>query len=289
MQISANGIAIEVEDTGQGEPILLLMGLGMQLVGWPQELVESLVARGFRVLRMDNRDIGLSQNFDHLGRPHVASSMMRYLVGLRVPAPYTLADMARDALGVLDAFKIERAHVVGLSMGGMIAQHMAVLQPERLSRMTLMMTTSGSRSLPQPSARVRAQLTSKPDNPRDVESLVDHLEKTFQLIGSPAYRPVDRAAYRARLRAIVTRSWRPQGTARQLIAVVADGDRTPLLARITTPTHILHGAADPLVPVAAAHHLNRKIQGSTIDVIEGMGHDLPLQLIPRFVDAFARR
>ncbi len=287
MQISANGIAIEVDDVGQGEPLLMLMGLGMQLVSWPQELVDALVARGYRVLRMDNRDVGLSQSFDHLGRPHLVTSMLRYMMGLRVPAPYTLADMARDAFGVLDAFGIERAHVCGVSMGGMIAQHMAVLQPERIKRLTLLMTTSGSRSLPQPSARVRAALTSRPADPHDIDSIVDHLEKVFALIGSPAYRPVDAAAFRRRLREIVQRSWRPQGTSRQLVAVVADGDRTPMLGRITAPTHILHGAADPLVPVAAGHQLHRTIAGSTLEVIEGMGHDLPLQLVPRFAEAVA--
>jgi pimeloyl-ACP methyl ester carboxylesterase len=288
MQISANGISIEVDDAGQGEPLLLLMGLGMQLVSWPPELVDALVARAYRVLRMDNRDIGLSQNFDHLGKPHMVAAMMRYMVGLRVPSPYTLADMARDAFGVLDALGIERAHVCGVSMGGMIAQHMAAMQPQRVCRLTLIMTTSGSRSLPQPSARIRAALTTRPSDPNNIDSIVDHLEKTFALIGSPAYRS-DPAVFRERLRKSVLRSWRPHSTARQLIAIVADGDRTAMLGGITAPTHILHGAVDPLVPVAAAHHLNRKISGSTLEVIEGMGHDLPVALVPRFVDAIVRK
>jgi pimeloyl-ACP methyl ester carboxylesterase len=287
MQISANGIALEVEDSGQGEPLLLLMGLGMQLVSWPPELVAGLVARGQRVLRMDNRDVGLSQSFDHVGRPHLVASMMRHMFGLRVRAPYTLADMARDAFGVLDALGIERAHVCGVSMGGMIAQHMAAMQPQRVSRLTLIMTTAGSRSLPQPSARMRAALMSRPAEPYNIEAIVDHIEKLFALIGSPAYR-TDPALMRPRLRAIVMRSWRPQATARQLVAVIADGDRTPMLARITAPTHIVHGTEDPLVPVAAAYHLNRNIAGSTLEVIEGMGHDLPVPLMPRLVDAIAR-
>jgi pimeloyl-ACP methyl ester carboxylesterase len=287
MQISANGIAIEIDDAGRGEPLLLLMGLGMQLVSWPQELVADLVARGYRVIRMDNRDVGLSQSFDHLGRPPMVSAMLRYMFGLRVPAPYAIADMARDAFGVLDALGIERAQVCGVSMGGMIAQHMAAQRPERIKRLTLMMTTSGSRSLPQPSTRVRTALLARPANPNDLDSIVEHLEKTFALIGSPDYR-TDPALFRQRLRAIVTRSWRPAGVARQLVAIVADGDRTPMLGKIAAPTHILHGAADPLVPVAAAYHLNRKIPGSTLEVIEGMGHDLPLPLVPRFVQAIAR-
>jgi pimeloyl-ACP methyl ester carboxylesterase len=286
MQIAVNGVAIEVEDAGQGEPLLLLMGLGMQLVSWPDELVDDLVARGFRVIRIDNRDAGLSQGFEHLGRPNLALAGLRYFLGMRVNAPYSLQDMAHDAFGVLDAFGIESAHVCGVSMGGMIAQHMAALQPARIKRLTLMMTTSGSRSLPQPSPRIRGALLSRPADPRDTEAIVDYLERLFGLIGSPDYR-ADPATFRSRLRAIVARAWRPAGVARQLVAIVADGDRTPLLGRITAPTHIVHGAADPLVPVAAAHHLHRKVRGSTLEIIDGMGHDLPLPLLPRLAQSIA--
>jgi len=288
MQISANGVAIEVDDVGRGEPLLLLMGLGMQLVSWPEELVNDLVARGYRVIRIDNRDCGLSQSFDHFGKPRMFSATVRYMLGLRVPSPYSLADMARDSLGVLEALGIESAHVCGASMGGMIAQHMAVLQPARVSRLTLMMTTSGSRSLPQPSARIRTALLGRPSNPHDIESIVEYLEHMFALIGSPAYK-TDRELFRRRLRAIVQRAWRPTGVARQLIAIAADGDRTAMLGRIAAPTHIVHGDADPLVPVAAAHQLKRKIPGATLEIIEGMGHDLPVPLLPRLAQAIDRR
>jgi pimeloyl-ACP methyl ester carboxylesterase len=287
MQIPVNGVAIEVDDVGQGEPLLLLMGLGMQLVSWPNELVDDLVTRGYRVIRIDNRDAGLSQGFDHLGRPNLVAASLRYLLGMRIRTPYSLQDMARDAFGVLDALGIDAAHVCGVSMGGMIAQHMAALQPARITRLTLMMTTSGSRSLPQPSARIRGALLSRPSDPHDPEAIVAYLEQLFALIGSPAYR-TDPGVFRARLRAIVARAWRPAGVARQLVAIVADGDRTPMLGKITAPTHIVHGAADPLVPVAAAHHLHRKVAGSTLEIIEGMGHDLPLPLLPRLAQAIAR-
>lgn len=287
MQIAANGIAIEVDDVGRGEPLLLLMGLGMQLVGWPDELVRDLVARGYRVIRIDNRDCGLSQGFDHLGRANLVMATIRYLLGMRIDAPYSLADMAHDAFGVLDALGLESAHVCGASMGGMIAQHMAVLQPARVKRLTLMMTTSGSRALPQPSARVRTALLARPSNPRDTEAIVAHLERLFDLIGSPGFR-TEPELFRDRLRAIVARAWRPAGVGRQLMAIAADGDRTPMLSKITSPTHIVHGDADPLVPVAAAHQLHRKIRGSTLEIIPGMGHDLPLPLLPRLADAIAR-
>src|SRR5262252_476913 len=287
MRISAGGVAIEVDDVGRGEPLLLIMGLGMQLVAWPDELVNELVARGFRVIRIDNRDVGLSQGFDHLGRANLFTAMVRYMLGMRVTAPYSLGDMARDAFGALDALGVASAHVCGVSMGGMIAQHMAVMQPERVRRLTLLMTTSGSRSLPHPSARVRRALLSRPANPRDPEEIVAHLERMFALIGSPDYH-TEPELFRRRLRASVARAWRPAGVARQLLAIVADGDRTPMLGRITNRTHIVHGAADPLVPVAAAHQLHRKIHGSTLEVIPGWGHDLPVPLVPRLVHEIAR-
>jgi len=286
MQVTTNGITIEVEDTGRGKPLLLLMGLGMQLVSWPEELVNGLVARGYRVIRIDNRDSGLSQGFDHLGKANLLIATIRYLLGMRIVAPYSLADMARDALGVLDAMGIDGVDVCGASMGGMIAQHMATLQPGRVQRLTLMMTTSGSRSLPQPSSRVRNALLSRPSS-RDPDAIVAYLERLFALIGSPRFQ-TDPELFRARLRAVVARAWRPSGVGRQLLAVAADGDRTPMLGKITSPTHIVHGAADPLVPVAAAHQLHRKIRGSTLEIIDGMGHDLPLPLLPRLTEAIAR-
>jgi pimeloyl-ACP methyl ester carboxylesterase len=293
VQIQANGIGIEVDDQGPpdspgGPPIVLIMGLGMQLIAWPQPLVNRLVARGRRVIRLDNRDAGLSQGFDHLGVPNLAWATLRYLLHLPVHAPYRVADMAADTLGVLDALHIERARFVGASMGGMIAQHVAIMQPARIASLALIMTTSGARHLPQPSTKVRAALLERrAPNANDVQALVDHLERMFTLIGSPAYRP-EREAFRARLEASVRRAYRPRGLARQIVAIAADGDRSPLLARIAVPTHIVHGIEDPLVPVAAAHDLHAKIAGSTLELIEGMGHDLPEALWPRLAEAIAR-
>jgi pimeloyl-ACP methyl ester carboxylesterase len=287
MQLAANGLAIEVDDQGPagGTPLLLIMGLGMQLTAWPEELVQMLVARGLRVIRIDNRDIGLSQGFDAAGTPNLAWATLRYLLHLRVHSPYTLADMARDSFGVLDALGIRQAHVCGASMGGMIAQHMAASQPQRVSRLTLIMTSSGSRKLPQASAKVRAALLERRAlGAHDVETEVARLARLLTLIGSPAFRP-EPDALKARLRASVLRAWRPDGVARQLVAIAADGDRSPMLSRIASPTHIVHGAADPLVPVAAAHDLHARIAGSTLEVIDGMGHDLPAALWPRLAAA----
>jgi pimeloyl-ACP methyl ester carboxylesterase len=284
VQVQANGLSIEVDVQGpdDGTPLVLIMGLGMQLIGWPEPFVEMLTQRGHKVIRFDNRDAGLSQGFDHLGTPNVAWAALRYALRMPVRSAYTIADMAADTIGVLDALGIDRAHIVGASMGGMIAQHIAAKHPQRVSALTLMMTTSGARSLPRPSAKARAAMLDRRGlDAKNIEAVVDRLERVFTIIGSPAYRPADepaREAFRARLLASVQRAYRPAGVARQLIAVAADGDRSPLLVHITAPTHLIHGAADSLVPVASAYDLHNKISGSTLDIIEGMGHDLPAAL-----------
>jgi pimeloyl-ACP methyl ester carboxylesterase len=284
MQISANGIALEVEDHGSpsGEPLVLVMGLGMQLVAWQPDFVAMLVARGFRVIRFDNRDIGLSQRFDHLGVPNLTLDSIKFAVGMKVKAPYTVADMADDTAGLLGALGIPAAHICGASMGGMIAQQLAVRHPQRVKSLTLVMTTSGSRRLPGPSMKVRSALISRPADPNDLQSVIEHYVKLYRLIGSPDFPATD-DDLNERLGMSVRRSYRPQGTARQMVAIAADGNRTPLLAQIRQPTQIIHGKADPLVPCEAGQDLAAKIAGAEIDLIPGMGHDLPAELWPRFV------
>jgi pimeloyl-ACP methyl ester carboxylesterase len=284
MQITANGIHLEFEDHGpvDGEPLILIMGLGMQLVAWPKDFVAMLVARGFRVIRFDNRDIGLSQRFDECGVPNLAVDSVKFALGLKIKAPYTVAEMADDTAGLLDALGIAAAHVCGASMGGMIAQQLGARHPKRVKSLTLIMTTSGSRKLPGPSMKVRGALISRPSDPKSLDSVIEHYVKLYRLIGSPAYPPGD-AYLRERLGESVRRSYRPQGTARQMIAIAADGDRSKLLGALRMPVQIIHGNADPLVPVAAAHDLVAKIPGAKVDVIDGMGHDLPSELWPRFV------
>ena len=285
---TSRGISLEVEEHGspQGEPLLLIMGLGMQLLGWHEDFVQQLVARGFRVIRFDNRDIGLSQPFDHLGVPNVAWASLRHALGLPVQSHYTLADMADDAAQMLDVLGIAQAHVCGASMGGMIAQHLAVRHPRRVKSLTLMMTTSGARRLPGPAARVRQALLSRPPVGGGVPGIVAHAMEFYALIESPSYRSPE-GWMAGRYELSVRRSHRPQGGTRQLLAVVSDGDRSPLLGRIAVPTQIIHGSADPLVPVAGGHDLARKIRHAAIDVVEGMGHDLPMALWPRFIDHIA--
>ncbi|MBP6899461.1 MAG: alpha/beta fold hydrolase [Burkholderiaceae bacterium] len=287
MRVQANGLGIEVDDQGppNGAPLLLIMGLGMQLLAWPQELVDDLVARGFRVIRFDNRDIGLSQGFDHLGVPRLWGAALRHLMHLPVQAPYSLADMADDAAGVLDALGLASAHVCGASMGGMIAQHLAARHAPRVRSLSLVMTTSGARHLPQPGWPVRQALLARPRS-LDPAHITEHIVKLLALIGSPAWRD-DPQRVRQRIAATVQRSWHPAGTARQLVAVVADGDRSPLLGRITAPTRVVHGSADPLVPPEGGRDLARKIRGAELEIIDGMGHDLPLALLPRLAEGIA--
>lgn len=285
--VTPGGVAIEVDDQGPAgaPPLLLVMGLGMQLVAWPQALVDLLLARGFRVLRFDNRDAGLSQGFDGLGVPSMAWAGLRHMLHLPIAAPYRIADMAGDALGVLDALGIASAHICGASMGGMVAQHLAARHPQRARSVTLMMTSSGARRLPQPAWPVQRALLARPPL-RGEDAIVAHLVRLFDVIGSPAYRPAPQAL-RERVRASVRRAWRPAGTARQLVAVAADGDRSRLLGRIVAPVQVIHGDADPLIPVAAGRDLKAKIAAAQADFIPGMGHDLPDALLPRFAEAIA--
>ena len=283
MQLSANGISIEVEDHGSpnGEPLLLVMGLGMQLVAWHEDFVAGLVARGFRVIRFDNRDIGLSQRFDHLGVPNLMLDSLRFAVGMGVKSGYSVADMADDAIGVLDALGIRSAHVCGASMGGMTAHHWGGPPPLRLMSLTFLLPPRGSRRRPAPTLKVRSALISRPAGGQGIDSIVDHYVQLYRLIGSPGYPATDEYL-KQRLGFSVRRSHRPQGTARQMVAIAADGNRSSWLDRIKLPVQIIHGREDPLVPVAAGHDLAAKIDGAEIDVIEGMGHDLPVPLWPRF-------
>lgn len=287
MQVEANGLRIEVDDQGphEGPVVMLIMGLGMQLIAWPQALVQSLLDRGFRVIRFDNRDIGLSQGFDHAGVPNIALAGLRHLLHLPLRTPYSLNDMAQDTLGVLDALGVQQAHVCGASMGGMIAQHLAATAPHRVASLTLMMTTSGARSLPQPRWAVRRKLMSRPMG-SGTDDAVEWIVNVLRVIGSPQY-PSDEQAMRARALTSVQRAWHPAGSARQMLAIVADHDRTPLLSRIRAPTRIVHGIDDPLVPVACGQHLARHITGAETDFIPGMGHDLPEALLEHFAQGIA--
>ncbi|MFZ2651330.1 MAG: alpha/beta hydrolase [Burkholderiaceae bacterium] len=284
MQLSANGVLIEVDDQGPPDapPVLLIMGLGMQLVAWPQGFVNALLRAGFRVIRFDNRDVGLSQSFDHAGVPNIAVELAKYSLGMKVNSAYTLSDLADDAAGVLDALGIAGAHVCGASMGGMVAQRLALRRPERVKSLTLMMTSSGARHLPGPTLKVRAAMLSRPRKAGGMAAILAYYVRLYRLISSPGF-PTDDGEIKARVEAWVRRAYRPQANLRQVVAIAADGDRSSALAGLRVPTQIIHGRADTLVPVAAAHDLVAKIAGAGLDIVDGMGHDLPEPLWPRFV------
>jgi proline iminopeptidase len=286
--VTTNGITLEYESLGeQGAPVILLvMGLGMQLVSWPDPFCQRLVQRGFRVVRFDNRDCGLSQKMDHLGKPRLLRVMMQAGLGLVPHAPYTLDDMARDSVGLLDVLGVRHAHVVGASMGGMIAQLIAAQYPDRVPSLTSIMSSSGARYLPQPRARVRRQLMRRPRNPRDVEAVTQHLVRMFTLIGSPGY-PIRPDELHERVRQSVVRGYYPAGVARQLVAVIASGDRSRQLRRVCCPTLVIHGRADPLVPFACGVDTAVKIPNSRLVAIDGFGHDFPPQLFDQLADLIA--
>ena len=286
-QVTANGIAIEYESFGpeSAEPILLIMGLGAQLTLWPVELCEALVARGFRVIRYDNRDVGLSTKFDAAGVPQLPAVIGAILSGQDPQVPYRLEDMATDAVGLLDALGIDRAHIVGASMGGMIAQLVAADYPERTLSLTSIMSSTGNPSLPPATPEAMGVLMSRPQG-ADLDALIEFGVRAARVIGSPAF-PADETVLRARVRRDVERSNYPAGFARQMAAIYASGDRRAKLARITAPTTVIHGTADPLVPVDGGRDTAANIKGAELVEIDGMGHDLPLALIDRIADAVA--
>ncbi len=286
-QATANGISLEYEDYGPKDApaILLVMGLGAQLTLWPIELVEALVERGYRVIRYDNRDIGLSQKFDSAGVPNVRWMMVKSLFGFKPRAAYGLSDMAADGIGLLDTLGIAQAHIVGASMGGMIVQHIAAKYPDRVRTMTSIMSTTGHRRLPQGRPEAVRALTNRPAA-TDTETLVAFGKNVVRAIGSPGYPP-DPERLEARIRADLSRSIYPAGFVRQLAAIIADGDRRAMLADVRVPTLVIHGVDDPLVPVDGGRDTAAHVAGARLVEIPGMGHDLPLQLVDSIADTIA--
>ena len=224
MKIRANNIDIEVVDSSPEAThlpvVLLIMGLGMQLIAWPPGLVRELMNAGFRVIRFDNRDSGLSEKFDKLGMPNLIWQGLKYKLGLTIQPPYSVHDMALDALGVLDALKIDKAHIVGVSMGGMVAQRVALLAPERALSLTSIMSSSGARGLPAATPAVTRQMLSRPAG-KGKQAAIDHSVKLFKAIGSPGF-PMDDAFLRERVTVATERSFNPPGIARQMVAIMAD-------------------------------------------------------------------
>jgi len=285
-QVQANGISIEYESFGpeDRETVLLIMGLGGQLTVWQEELCHELVERGYRAIRFDNRDVGLSTKFDEAGMPDMAAIFGALMTGARPNAPYSLDDMAADAVGLLDALEIERAHIAGASMGGMIAQLVAANHPDRALSLTSIMSTTGNPALPQAKPEAMEVLMAPAAPADDLEAMVARGMKTWTTIGSPGYR-TDEATLRANVLRDVQRSFYPVGTARQMAAIVANGDRREKLKNIAVPAVVLHGADDPLVPVEGGKDTAASIPGAELRIVPGMGHDFPTSLAQVFADA----
>ena len=290
--IAANGLTFEYDTRGNpADPVILLvMGLGVQMVLWPEAFCDALAARGFRVVRFDNRDIGLSTKLDHLGTPRIALEAIKYTLHLRLKSPYLIDDMVRDTAALMDALGIARAHVVGASMGGMIAQNLAVLDPAKVASLTSIMSTTGSRRLPPPTSRARRAMLMSPAKAGDIEGATVRMMKLLRAIGSRTH-PAEEGSLRALCERHVRRSYYPPGVARQLVAIAATGDRTEIVKRIQAPTLVLHGDEDPLLPPPCGEATARAIREgggrAELGTVRGMGHDLPEPLLPQLVDAIA--
>ncbi len=278
----ANGIELYFETHGDpaGRPLVLVMGLGAQMTLWEPGFCEELVRRGFYVVRFDNRDVGLSTKIEGGPQPDLAKAM----AGDHSTASYTLWDMADDVAGLLDFLGLERAHVAGASMGGMIVQCLAIRHPGRLRSMTSIMSTTGNPTVGQPQPEAMAALLAPP--PESREAAIEQGVGTWQVIGSPGYPP-DEAELRARIAADYDRCFYPAGTARQLVAILATGDRTEGLRGVRVPALVIHGEADPLVTLSGGQATAEAIPGARLLTFPGMGHDLPRALWPEFADAMA--
>ncbi len=283
-RVAANGIELCWESLGEGPPLVLIMGIGAQLVHWPDGFCEQLAARGFRVVRFDNRDTGLSTKLDGQPVPRLSSLLPRALLGLRIDAPYTLEDMAADVVGLLDALDIERAHIVGASLGGMIAQMMAIEHGSRVQTLTSVMSSTGSwaSTVGRPSA-IRVLLRRPP---RSRDEAMDFAVTFFRTVGSPGF-DFDEDAIRQRAAVAYDRCFYPPGFGRQLAAALATGDRTKALAGVQAKTLVIHGSEDPLIRPVFGMATARAIPGARLRLIEGMGHDLPEGAWPIVAEAIA--
>ncbi|HEX2383466.1 MAG TPA: alpha/beta hydrolase [Acidimicrobiales bacterium] len=278
--IAANGIQIEYETFGDSTnpPLLLIMGLGAQMILWDEEFCEQIAARGFYVIRFDNRDAGLSTHFHDAPLPDLPAAM----TGDSSSASYTLSDMAADAAGLLDALGLSAAHIVGASMGGMIAQSFAIEHPDKTLSLCSIMSTTGDTAVGQPDPEALEMLMATP--PQTVEEAADTAILAAKIIGGKRY-PVDEERVRARAVEGWNRDHDALGFGRQLVGIMASGDRTPGLAGVRVPTLVIHGLDDPLVTPSGGESTAKAVPGARLLNVEGMGHDLPIPLWPGIIDA----
>ena len=282
-----NGVELAYDSFGSASApaLLLIMGLGTQMIAWDEEFCEQIAARGYHVIRFDNRDIGLSTKFPQAGVPNISALMMRALARLSIKegsVPYTLRDMAADTVGLLDALGIQSAHVVGASMGGAIGQEIALRYPERVRTLVSIMSTSGAPGLPAPRSEALALLLQPAANDR--AGYIERHQRVMKILRGTASAE-ESAQDAARAERAFDRSTNPEGYKRQLAAIIASGSRKPRLASLRVPTLVIHGDMDPLVPIACGMDVAHTVPGAQMVTIEGMGHALPPRNWPRIIDA----
>jgi pimeloyl-ACP methyl ester carboxylesterase len=284
---ASNGIRLCYETFGDraNPPMILIMGLAAQMIVWEDEFCTLLAARGFWVIRFDNRDIGESTRFPNERTPRLAELMLAQVTGLRFRIPYTLRDMAADTAGLLDALGVARAHVVGASMGGAIAQELALAYPARVRSLTSIMSSTGDPKLPGPQPKALARLAKKV--PLDRPGYVREYVATWSVLAGDHF-PFDADRTARRGAAGYDRGINPPGVSRQMLAIIASGNRKRALRDLRIPTLVIHGTADPLIPVAAGHDTAATIPGAQLLLIEGMGHSFPREVWPSIIDAIAR-
>ena len=287
VKTTANGIEMVYDTFGDPSdaPMLLVMGLGAQLIAWDEEFCEKLAASGYWVIRFDNRDVGLSTRFDQAGIPDILAMLQAQMLGEALNAPYLLKDVADDAVGLLDSIGVQSAHVVGASMGGMIVQEMAIHHAQRIRTMTSIMSSTGNPSLPPPKPEAIEILMKPPAANRaaHIESSVE----ASKILGGPALA-FDEARIRERAGQTYDRGLSPAGTARQLAAILASGSRKEALKSVRVPTLVIHGDIDPLVPVEGGIDTAQAIPDAQLLIIEGMGHDLPPVIWPQVIEAITQ-
>ena len=274
-----SGVDIFYDERGEGEPLMLIMGIGCQMIYWPEAFCDELAASGFRVIRFDHRDIGLSSKLDHMGVPPLLPTLFSGLLGVRVLSPYGLEDMAEDVAGLLDYLGIDSAHVVGASMGGMVAQTLAFTHPHRVRSLVSIMSTTGESGHYMSEIKALRAIFGSPPKTRD--QAVDRGVEVWRVIGSTGF-PFDEAGTRHRAGLSWDRGNHPPGFLRHLGAIAMTGDRTPRLRFVRAPTLVLHGSVDPLIRPLGGHLTHKAIPDARLEIFEGMGHDLPEPLWPRF-------
>lgn len=283
-KLNANGITLEVEDHGQAsaEVLLMVRGLGTQLIDWPKTLIDGLVDHGYRVICFDNRDVGLSKKFDTSGKPDLKAISEGDLKSLA----YSLQDMADDIVGIMDTLKIETAHLFGISMGGMIVQQLAATHGDRVKTLFSVMSSSGRPGLPQATAEAQKALMAPLDPEADSKDIISKIAEDFVVFGSPGYPETETQRIEMATRRFQRQHY-PEGVARQMAAVVAAGSRVDLLKTISVPTLVIHGEEDCLIPPAGGIDTAESIADARLELIPGMGHNIPEVLVPRFIELIA--